>query len=149
MCPKVPRTYLSQLDLLTHEDEDRCGIGGPHGSVSVGVKPENKAQAELSSSPFHWSLSSLSTTAAGENLTYLAWICVSIYPYPPPAESAILFLYLSNSVCDTQCVRAFSGWIWGTVLLHLFFATAIGWLAVWRTVFPSWSFNLSADPHHS
>lgn len=52
-CPKVPRSYLSQLDLLTHEDEDICGIGGRHGSVSMGVKPENKAQAEPSSSPFH------------------------------------------------------------------------------------------------
>lgn len=45
--------YLSQLDLLTHEDEDLCGVGGGHGSVSVGVKPENKAQTEQCNTPFH------------------------------------------------------------------------------------------------
>lgn len=47
---KLLQGYLSQLDLLTHENEDLC-VG--HGPVSVGVKPENKAQAELCNTPFH------------------------------------------------------------------------------------------------
>lgn len=81
----------------------------------------------------HWAASQ--PLPQKENLTYLAWICVSICPYPPLAESAILFFYLPNCVCNTQCMRGLDGWIWGAVLLRLSFATVIGWLAVWTAVF--------------
>lgn len=57
--------YLSQLDVLTHEDGDLRDICGGRSTVSVGERPENKAQTELNSTPFHWSLSSLTATAAG------------------------------------------------------------------------------------
>lgn len=51
--PKLLQSYLSQLDLITHEDEDLCGVGGGCGSISVVERLENKAQTELSNTPFH------------------------------------------------------------------------------------------------
>lgn len=44
---------LSQLGLLTHEVGDLCVADGGRDSVSVGARPENKAQTELSNTPFH------------------------------------------------------------------------------------------------
>ena len=50
---KFKQSYLSELDSLAHEDGDLCGVGGGRVSVSVGERPENKTQTELSSTPFH------------------------------------------------------------------------------------------------
>lgn len=46
-------SYASEFNSLTHEDGDLCGVGGVRVCVSVGDRPENKAQTELSNTPFH------------------------------------------------------------------------------------------------
>lgn len=89
---------LDQLDLLTHEDEELCGAGAGGGSVSAGAKSENKAQTELSNTPFHRWLSSLSATAAGENLTYPPWMGAPISRHPSLSDAAVFF-----STCPTAC----------------------------------------------
>lgn len=46
-------SYGSEFNSLTHKGRDLCGIGGVHVCVSVGDRPENNAQTELSNTPFH------------------------------------------------------------------------------------------------
>lgn len=129
------QSFLSQLDLLTHDNEDLCSVGGGRSSVSVGARPENKAQTELSNTPFHWSLSSLSASAAGgkAHLPDLnACLSLSVYVHarlyrvcPCLLECAILFL--SFHLCVLIYAHAF---VRGANLLDCAGAPAIiGWLA--------------------
>lgn len=44
---------FSRFDLFTQEHGHICAVGGGHVADAVGERPENKAQTELSNTPFH------------------------------------------------------------------------------------------------
>lgn len=143
---KLLQGYPSQLDLLTHENEDLCG---GHGSVSAGAKPENKAQAELCNTPFHWSLSSLSATATGGK-SHLPGLSMWFYRFRSLSSWAChIVFYQSHCVCNRQWMRAWDGWLRGAALVFLSSAAIIGWLDVWMAGFRPGHLNLNTDPHHS
>ncbi len=153
---KLLLSYLSQLDLLTHENEYLCGVGCGCGAIWVGERPKNKSQTELSNTPFHWSLSCLSATAGGRK-AHLPGLnvrfCLSVYVH----ARIYVSLSISGWVCDTVfylsiCVREYThecvreGWIRRAAFLHnnRYRVTSCLDDGFW-----AWSFNLSTDPHHS
>lgn len=91
--------------------------------------------------PFHRSLSRLSATAAGGNLTYLAWICISICP------SHLWLPYFFSLCVHVVCVHKmgeFEKLSWA-----LFHCNCYGVMSCLDDRFSVRSFNLSTDPHHS